>query len=363
MIKTKAILIYSAVAASLSAMPLASLISGADAIVVGTESAPIQVGKAVSFHLQVERVFSGDVQPGAAINVVWNARTPVEVPEGSPSVRGIWFLHKAAGGDWECIPAGTSGNAEFFPEVSLPVSAGALPGQLAYDVGTTALADQIILEMAGGNSRPNARMILGLAAGMNSPGAFQAFRYLATSQSNDQMLVGLAGLIQAGDPNGLLSAETLSGRLTASSPGADLIASSIKLHFRSTDPSAVAALGRMATSSNASSLLQDASAAALAAIHSLSAVPWLGLLLTSSSNQQQIYGAQGLSYFVNGVGIATPQTMPTLDHLNKRQANPYRTHETDQHIGYPTGQPEPFIQYWQGWWEQHPELHAGATGR
>ena len=300
---TCCVLVVAAALTSLSAMPIASLLSGADAVVLGTESAPIQAGSKVSFYLEVERVFWGDVQPGASLNVVWNVRTPVQLA-GSSSFRGIWFLRKTTGGVWECIPAGTSGNAEFFPELSLPVSSGALPDALAYDASTTALADQIILEMAGGNPRPNTRMILGLVADMKSPEVLRAFRYLAASQSNDQMLVGLAGLIEIGDTNGLLSVETLAGRLTASSPGGDLIGSAIKLRFRSTDPSAVDALGRMATSLTASPLIRDASAAALSAIHTAAAVPWLGLLLTSSSNQEQIWGAQGLSFFVNGAGIA-----------------------------------------------------------
>ena len=55
--------------------------------------------------------------------------------------------------------------------------------------------------------------------------------------------------------------------------------------------------------------------------------------------------------------------MRTVDHLNTRQASPYRTEETDQHIGYKVGQPEPFIQYWQGWWERHPELHGATVGQ
>jgi hypothetical protein len=183
MLKTLAVSIWNTLLlGSLFAMPIASLVSEADAVVVGTVSAPIQTGRQVSFNLQAERVFSGDVRPGAMLNVIWSARTPAEPPDGSQSLRGIWFLRKGAGGHWECIPAGTSGNAEFFPELSLPVSPTALPGALAYDASTTTLADQIILEMAGGTPRPNARMILGLAADMNSPGALKAFRYLAASQ-------------------------------------------------------------------------------------------------------------------------------------------------------------------------------------
>jgi hypothetical protein len=100
---TRRVLVVAAAFTSLPAMPIASLISGADAVVLGTESAPVQTGRKVSFCLEVERVFSGDVQPSAFLNVVWNARTPLQLA-GSSSFRGIWFLRKTTGGGWECIP-------------------------------------------------------------------------------------------------------------------------------------------------------------------------------------------------------------------------------------------------------------------
>lgn len=343
---------------ALCAAPLTSLISRADAIVVGTESAPIQVGTTVSFYLNVERVFTGNLQVGSTVNVVWNTRTNVGLPDGSPSFRGIWFLRMGADGNWQCIPAGSTGNAEFFPDLSLPAAERPLPPQLAYDANTTDLADRIILEMAGGSPRPNPRMILGVIPNANSLGTLRAFRYLAASQSEELSVVGLTGLIEAGETEGILSTEAALVRLNTGVTGSDLVASAIKLHFRNSDPVAVASLGRMATSGNSSSLIQSAAAQALVAIHSVAAVPWLGSLLNASSTEMQTYGAQGLSYFVNGVGIPTSQNMPSLSHLNQRQPSLYRTPDTDQHIGYPTGQSASFIQFWKNWWEQHPELHA-----
>lgn len=342
------------VSGPLEATSLSSLISSADAIVVGTETAPIEVGNTVSFYLTVERTFAGAIPVGANINVTWNAANGLR--GASTSYRGIWFLKKSANGDWDCLPAGTVGKVTFFPDLSLPVSQGPLPAQLAYDPNATALADQITLEAAGGVPHGNPRVLLEVLSPPFSQAALQAFRYLSSSTSSSQMLLGITALVEAGDTNGLLSAEKLSGGLAAGNPGADMVASAIKVQFRNPDPLAVAALGRMATSNEASALMQDAAAQALTAIHSKAAVPWLGILLTESSAQMQIYGAQGLSYFVNGVGIPTVQSMRTLDHLNNRQPTQYRTAETDQHIGYASGQASSFVQYWQAWWAQHPEL-------
>lgn len=276
---------------------------------------------------------------------------------GSPSHRGIWFLRKAPDGNWECLPALSSGNAEFFPELSLPVSDLRLPPQLSYDAATTPLADQIVLEATAGRPRANPRALLAVVGGMSSPGSLQAFRYLAGSQSQDQAILGLIGLMEAGDTGGLLSAETLVGGLAAGAPTVPMVASAVQF-FRSSDPVAVASLGRMATSGQVPASMQKAAASALAAIHSAAAVPWLGVLLNNSSTEMQVFGARGLSYFANGVGIPTPQTMPGLDHLNQRQPSSYETLETDRHMGYKTGEAGPFILFWKNWWSQHPELQA-----
>lgn len=304
---------------------------------------------------------AGSIQQGSTLNVIWAGKR-TGVPDKDPSFRGIWFLRKAGNGGWDCIPAGATGNATFFPDLSLPVSVSSLPEALQYDANTTALADKIVLEMAGGIPRANSTAILGVVSDMNTPGVLQVFRYLATSQSMDQKLVGLTGLVRCGEAGGLLSVEALSGSLEDGIPGADMMASAIAL-FRNTDPVGVASLGRMATSSSGSgsSVIQAAAARALVAIHSATAVPWLGLLLSSASTDMQIYGAQGLSYFANGVGIPTPQNSAQLSYMNQRQPSIYRTSETDQAIGYKLGQPGPFVQFWQAWWGQHPELHPAPT--
>jgi hypothetical protein len=107
--------------------------------------------------------------------------------------------------------------------------------------------------------------------------------------------------------------------------------------------------------------MRDAAATALVGIHSAAAVSVFATLLNSSSQASQIYGAQGLSYFVNGVGIPTAATMVTLSHLNQRQPSAYRTPDTDKHIGYVPGQQEAFINYWQTWLAAHPQVLSSAT--
>jgi hypothetical protein len=360
LLRASLLLFVTAMCESLSARPLSALVSGSDAIVAGTEFAETQAGNTIRFNLNVERVFSGSVQNGATLNVVWNARGIASLPDKPAAYRGIWFLKSGANGTWECMSAGATGNAEFFPDLSLPLSGGTLPAPLAYDATSTTLTDQIILEATAGSPRSNPRMILDVISGVNTPGALRALGYLA-SLTGDQSIVGIAGLIRAGDTGGITAAEAQAGSLTAGTPGADLVASSIRLFFRSTDPAAVASLGRIATSGTASPLMRDAVAVALVGIHSAATLSVFATLLNSSSQASQIYGAQGLSYFVNGVGIPTAETMVTLSHLNQRQASAYRTPDTDKHIGYVPGQQGAFINFWQTWLAAHPQVLSSPT--
>lgn len=161
--------------------------------------------------------------------------------------------------------------------------------------------------------------------------------------------------------DGILRPEALSADLTTSTPGADILASAIQHQFRNLDPAAVAALGRMAASPTASPAIQNAAAQALVAIHSAAAMPALNLLLDSSSPTMQLYGAQGVSYFVNGVGVQTVGKMAGLDYLNSQQPSPYRTLDTDRHIGYASGEQQSFIRYWRTWLTAHPELLASPA--
>ncbi len=355
-ILTSATLLALFMTGHLEATSISTLVSSADAIVVGTETAQVQAGQAVTFYLNVERVFTGPIPAGATVDVTWpwnKANTGV----GPGVYRGIWFLRKSDNDGWDCLSAGANGNAAFFPDLSLPVAQGPLPAELTYDPESTALVDQIILETAAGRPRANHRMFLDVVQQPFSSAALRAFRYLSSSPTSEQRFLGIAGLVEAGDTGGLLSAEKLSSSLTAESPGADMVTSAIQMQFRNPDPVAIAALGRMATSAATPAPLRNAAAQALEAIHSQEALPWLGLLLTDSSPQMQMHGARGLSFFANGVGIPTVQTMRTLDHLNQRQPSSYRTAETEENIGFTTGQEGPFIEYWLNWWQAHPELH------
>jgi len=185
-----------------------------------------------------------------------------------------------------------------------------------------------------------------------TPSVTRALRYLAAKQSGDLALIGLTGLIRQGDVPALPTVEQTAATIDLGSYGGQSLVSAIRSGFLNPDPEGVASLGRMATSASVPTKLQLAAANALGLIHSAAAVPYLGLLLRDSSPQMQLCGARGIAFFANGVRIPTPESMPSLSHLNNRQPSAYYT------AGYRPDEVNAFVSYWQAWWRQHPEFHT-----
>ena len=356
-IKLRAIQLLTVTASCLSAASLTYLVPQSDAIVVATQTAVARSGANVTFNLAVERVLKGSVSVGSAIPVTFTSPHQIGSWGGTPSYRGIWFLQQHAGGGWTCLPAASHGNMVHLADLSFPVSSGPLPSELSYDPSSTAPTDQIVFEL-GAAQPADPSLILRATYDVGSPSVHQALQYMAGNRPGDLALVGLAGLIQHGDVPSLMQVEQTAAAIDLASHGGQEVVSAINATFRNADATGVASLGRMATSVGVPAKLQSAAAAALSAIHSPEAVPYLGLLLSGTSAQLQLYGAQGISFFVNGVGIVTPQTMPSMSHLNSRQPSSYYSSDTMRHIGPASNQEASYIAYWQAWWQQHPELHA-----
>lgn len=161
-------------------------------------------------------------------------------------------------------------------------------------------------------------------------------------------------MIQIGDPGALLKAESLAESLDSREGTTGAILSGI-VFFRIVDPVAIAVLGRMATSEEAPYVLRAAAARGLSSLHSESALPWLGLLVTDPSEELQFWGARGLSFYVNGVGVPSLQGAPTMGPDLKSS---YASAETEQHLGHRSGEEAEYVEYWRSWWISHPELHA-----
>jgi hypothetical protein len=219
------------------------------------------------------------------------------------------------------------------------------------------VADQLLLEMAASDFDGHPGLLVDASGDMSSPAVGTALYYLARSQVSGQAQTDIAALIGHGDIPTLLDTENKAAGLSVSAGGTNYIANAIG-NSRFTDPTAVASLGRIATTQSNPLLVRTQATRALSTTHTAAAVPWLGALLSDNSAQLRLTAARGLSFFVAGIGVPAPDTMPTLSHLNQRQPSPYRTADTDKHIGFAAGEESTFIDYWTSWWAQHPELHA-----
>jgi hypothetical protein len=342
---------------SLQAASITTLLKGADAVVIGTESNETQSGNQILFNLDIERVFTGSIQAGQVVE----ARTPNQTANPlmltrQTGYRGIWFLKALDGGGWECAQAWHLGNGPVILEYFAHAATNRpLPACLAYDPASTPIADQLLFEIAGGDFSNG--VIMDSSGDMSSPAVARVFHYLEESGTEEQGRFAMAALIGHGDIASLLGAEKIAGSLGDGTGGATYLINAIG-NSHLTDPVAIACLGRMATTLSSPSPLRAQAAHALYVIHTADTVPWLGALLSDSFRPLQLTAAMGLSVFVSGVGIQTPATMPTLSHLNQRQPGSYRTVDTDQHLGYAKGQESSFLDYWTSWWGRHPELHA-----
>jgi hypothetical protein len=345
-------------AACLHAASLAQLIPQSDAIILGTQSFVAVAGTAATLSISVERVFTGNIGVGSEIAVTWSMpRTAYPVTSGPYSQRGIWFLQRAPDGSWACIPAASYGNKNVnMADLPLPASAEALPSALAYDPSNTALLDQLVLEVSATQpGDPN--VVINSLGGSSDASVTQALRYVAGNRTGALGLLGLASLIRRGDVPSLLQVEQTAGTLVMTSYGTATLANSVGAAFRNPDPSGVASLGRMATSSNSPPALQLAATQALKAIHTAAAMPYLGSLAMGPSAKLQFLAAQGISFFANGAGIPTSANVASMAWLNSRQPSAYSTADTQRHFGPAAGGETAFIAYWQSWWQQHPELH------
>ncbi len=345
-----------ALCSPLRATSIPFLLKDATTVVIGTESREIQSGTQIYFDIAVERTLLGEFQPGQVLSAQTSPTLLRRVAlMDERGYRGIWFLKQDVDGKWICIPAAHSGNGFIpFSEFFYPVGSGSAPPELAYDSASTAPADKIVLEMVSGEfKRPE--LIINAVSGLNAPAVERALRYLAEKGTGDTKLTVLAALLNLGDLAAIRQVQALSPTLNTQQGAAGGLISAVSL-FRNPDPAAIVTLGSIASAAATPLPLRSAAAQAVSAIHTNDAVPWLGKLLADESVAIRLSAARGLSFFANGIGIPTPESMPTLSHLNQRVPTSYATADTQSKLGYTPGGEEAYIAYWTTWWNQHPEL-------
>lgn len=321
---------------------LDSLVKQADAVFIGVGDQPVQIGRSVTIRLSVERVYKGDLAPGALLYVDWDAGTSAALWRTPPNLHGVWFLQSTAHG-WRFISAQPQSTA--LADLLYPTSTGSLPTALAANPGTS-VTDQLILEIANAPSG-DPWTVYQATAGSSSPGAMTALRNLAQSSSTDARLFGLAGLLNRGDTAAVQQLGTDALKLN-SSRNFGLIKSALGSGFRNTAPESITALGQIVQSQKQPVDLRVAAAQALSAMHTRETLPFLAALLDEQGTALLSYGVIGLGFFANGVGVQTTQGV--LNHLNYRQPSSYQTAETQKYLGFDPARQFEFVDFWRRWW-------------
>ncbi len=329
---------------------LAQLQQNADLIVVGNATGGIQAGGFLNFTIQVSRVVKGDILPGISIPANWPSNDPAIAVYGNC----LWFLKQSVGG-WRVLPLG-SGFATF-KDTFVPMPAGALPGAYAYNAATAPLSDRVASEISVAVESGNGLALLsgvhhGWLEELNSPVVQVLYRRMSASNSMQQKILGLSGLIRGGDTTALNSAIEGAPGFSNSRLEYGILLSSIRAEFRASDARSVFILGGAAVNSGLPLDLRESAAHALRGIHTKEALPYLATLLDDPETKLQAEGVGGLASFANGLPIQTQASVPSLSYLKFPEHAPYKTEDTVSYFALGEGAFK-YVSFWKSWWAQN----------
>jgi len=331
---------------------LSSLLSEADAIVVGTLRSTSQAGLRVSLDLHVERTIQGPLAVQDEIFVAFDTDSRAFFDPGS--ITALWFL-KGNAANWSALPVVVSSMPslrDFYLVVPLRAPAA------QYQVPDTAdPSEKVIGEIAAANLTSfDWPWVLGLAKELpNSASLRLMYRSLADSPSDSTSgSLGIAGLILLGESEGFtrLAGSNLIG--PQSSPATDVVAMAVCESPRDTAP--IDILGNLLSAS--APRLARCAGQVLRGVHTRATLPYLAGLLDNSSSDLRYEGVVGLASFANNLAVHHGQSSTaSMEWLSPLPGTaPYATSETLQNL--PTLQTfrekeAQYIGFWKAWWAQN----------
>ena len=350
-----------AVAGSCSAADIVLLLKEADAVVVATPTAFVDHSDAATITLSVSSWLSAG--SGNAVEVVWDA--PPEMGRHSRVagrfVPGIWFLKRLPDGRYEPIVLGGMG----FGDLYFPVPPAANRAA-AFGYGpNTPVAERIALDLAAAAATETAADLPGPMVGATTklarlPRVRDACAYLAQMPGSRQKAIGLACLINAGDPAGIAGLENN----LAGMDERDLVAILPQALFGWTgsDPAAVTSLGRIATSPATPYQVAWGAGKALSYVHTVEALPYLAELLYSEDREMRIGGVFGLWAFANGMPVVGGAGSDDPEYW---KPSPTRWGEATIrfNVGVASADAdiEKCVAFWQDWWQTNQKVvQSGA---
>lgn len=333
--------------------------------------------------LHIDRVLKGDLTPGSEINAHLEGQGFWVIPNARQStvsdpVYGIWFLNADAHAYTVASRDGKLGEL-FLAPVVLPEDA---PAANAGDSPATSVRNELVSALRwvaakqSGHLNPKAehdgtaeeRKTAGLAINrfraladdlrsMDGSLTHEVYRDFAADQSAPLRALGIQGLIEANDPEGVTRAAANWDELVTSADVNPIIGI-LMGYSNGSDAGAVRALGSLATRENAEPGLQQNASYALRAIHTREAVPALVALLAVKDERVRINALSGICLFVRNAPTVTPQAVVSMSWMQSRQPAPLLNSETQSYCfmgGVPgrTGDLESYVSYWNSWWSQH----------
>lgn len=340
------------------AFPIDKLAASADAIVAASVTG-VDIGSdQVVYTLNIVRTFKGSLQPSTI--TLTQSRAGLKIAGVPLGTTGIWFLKQASSGTWDALvsrPFGAHRSQELF----LPAGAATPTGPFAYGP-TTSMVDALVYEVAAGiQSTPDDPEVLrGAVDQMNSPAVTAvSLAYMASADPGIKA-VGLAVSLQNGLPGAIQQLAQSWGQISSDWHAFDVI-NVLRGSWRDSTPAAATQLASFAGTAPVASPIRAAAIRALAALHTRDTLPFLASLLSSSSSSEQEQAIYGMSAFANGCPVQTRANTTSMAYLTQcDHSSTYSTADTWAHFAFGSGSSDrnsAYLQFWQGWWSNHSELH------
>ena len=327
------------------------LIDSADAVIVGGTLSGQQTGNSVVLTLSVEKSIKGSIPSGSVLDISWSCQWKAN--QDLKGLHGLWFL-KALGANHWTILSPTQQRVPF-QLAYYPTNKGVASMSLAASMNAATSSDFVAAELGSAlQAYTDPTQLSHLSQGLLSLGqsgvSERLYNQLRTSSDPELKVIGLAGLIHAGDVTALSEmarSMDLLPRLRARTHAITAV-----LACRAGDSVTANALGQLTTATDLT--MQLAAAGALAQIHTRETLPYLAALLTSPDRRAREYAAQGMSRFVANLPIATAKNTPNGEYLRPQGPAPYRTRDTDRYSmstkRLQDVDENSYLQFWRTWW-------------
>ena len=185
----------------------------------------------------------------------------------------------------------------------------------------------------------------------------RAFQQFAQDPSPLLRAVGIRGLIEVNDPEGVKLAASRWDELSGSADIQPIIGA-LMGYSNDADADAVRDMGTLALRDGAGTQMRQNASHALRVIHTKDAVPALVSLLEVNDERVRINALSGLCLFVRNAPTVTPQAVVSMSWMQSRRPAPLLNPETQSYCllgGTPgnTGDLEPYVNFWRAWWREH----------